>query len=108
MTTNRIIRDLRAARAPARFTGADRWALDVVTARPGAPQAEHCRILAWAHLKSRRGQPMRQTVVQSQARARAALRATLAHHARHAHTDEQRAAAMAAMHDLGPFGGDAA
>ena len=67
---NLILRDLRAARP--RFAGCDLWALTAVTMRDGLLRPEQARILAWAHLKSRRGQTFRQTVVQQQARAREA------------------------------------
>ena len=77
MPDNAILRDLRAARRAAGFTGADRWALDTVTLRGGL-RPEHCRLLAWAHLKSRRGKAMRQTVVQREARAREARLAAVA------------------------------
>ena len=76
MTGNRIVADLRAdqsARAP-RFTGADRWAIDTVTMRPGLCPV-HCRILAWAHLLFQRDQVMRQTVVQLKYREIEAARA---------------------------------
>ena len=71
MPDNAILRDLRAARRAAGFTGADRWALDTVTLRRGL-RPEHCRLLAWAHLKSRRGQTFHQSRVQREARAREA------------------------------------
>ena len=75
---NAIIRDLRAAR-PA-FAGSELWALTCVTMRDGILRPEHCRIIAWAHLKARRGQTFRQTVVQRLARAREATLADLPRH----------------------------
>lgn len=54
MPDNAILRDLRAARRAAGFTGADRWALDVATCRHGEA-TRPLRLDAWAHLLRARG-----------------------------------------------------
>jgi hypothetical protein len=74
MPRNQILADLRAAP----FAGCDRWALDVVACR--SVISEPARVMAWAHLKTRRGQAMSQTTVQRLAAERRARMARDAHH----------------------------
>lgn len=85
------------------FGPGTRWALSAATLRNGY-LGSHNHLRAWSVLVTARGGRMDAPRVRleewDRARRLDAARATCLHHSRHAHADDQRAAAAAALGDL--------